>query len=88
MAQSAQRSNILLLVVELCSLTFRKQDRPKSKIVATALFGDGAFAAVITSRPRVRRKRLADPVCVKIPRHEVFPRSENPSTPRRSFRSK
>ena len=54
MAQSAQRSNILLLVVELCSLTFRKQDRPKSKIVATALFGDGAFAAVITSRPRVR----------------------------------
>ena len=38
---------VLLLVVELCSLTFRRADRAKSNIVAAALFGDGAAAAVL-----------------------------------------
>lgn len=38
---------VLLLVVELCSLTFRCGDRSKSNIVAAALFGDGAAAAVL-----------------------------------------
>jgi len=37
----------LLLVVELCTLTFRPNDGTKSNIVASALFGDGAAAAVI-----------------------------------------
>jgi alkylresorcinol/alkylpyrone synthase len=41
---------VLLLVVELCSLTFRLQDRSKSNLVATALFGDGAAAAVVSCR--------------------------------------
>jgi alkylresorcinol/alkylpyrone synthase len=50
MAQAAPRSRVLLLVVELCSLTFRRQDRSKSNIVATALFGDGAAAAIVTCR--------------------------------------
>ena len=50
MAKAAPDSHVLLLVVELCSLTFRRQDRSKSNIVATALFGDGAAAAVITCR--------------------------------------
>ncbi|HEY2661402.1 MAG TPA: 3-oxoacyl-[acyl-carrier-protein] synthase III C-terminal domain-containing protein [Caulobacteraceae bacterium] len=53
MAQAAPQSNVLLLVVELCSLTFRRQDRSKSNMVATALFGDGAAAAVITCREDV-----------------------------------
>jgi len=48
MAQAAPDSRVLLLVVELCTLTFRRQDRSKSNLVATALFGDGAAAAVIT----------------------------------------
>jgi alkylresorcinol/alkylpyrone synthase len=38
---------VLFLVVELCSLTFRRGDRAKSNIVAAALFGDGAAAAVL-----------------------------------------
>ena len=38
---------ILLLVVELCGLTFRANDFSKSNIVATALFGDGAGAVVV-----------------------------------------
>jgi alkylresorcinol/alkylpyrone synthase len=37
----------LLLVVELCGLTFRSGDQSNSNIVATALFGDGAAAALV-----------------------------------------
>ena len=39
MAQAKPESHVLLLVVELCGLTFRYQDRSKSNLVATALFG-------------------------------------------------
>lgn len=38
----------LLLVVELCGLTFRSRDQSNSNIVATALFGDGAAAVLIS----------------------------------------
>lgn len=38
---------VLLLVVELCSLWFRGQERSKSNIVASALFGDGAAAVLL-----------------------------------------
>lgn len=50
MAQARPDARVLLLVVELCTLTFRRHDRSKSNIVATALFGDGAAAAVVTCR--------------------------------------
>lgn len=46
-AVSRPGANVLLLVVELCGLTFRSADRSKSNIIATALFGDGAAAAII-----------------------------------------
>jgi alkylresorcinol/alkylpyrone synthase len=49
MAKAQPQAHVLLLAVELCGLTFRAQDRSKSNIVATALFGDGAAAAVISS---------------------------------------
>src|SRR5262249_52780806 len=42
-------SNVLYLVVELCTLTFRHGDNSKSNVVASALFGDGAAAAVIST---------------------------------------
>lgn len=32
---------VLILAIELCSLTFQKNDRSKSNIVASSLFGDG-----------------------------------------------
>jgi len=38
---------VLFLVVELCTLQFRRDDLSRSNIVATALFGDGAAAAVL-----------------------------------------
>jgi len=37
----------LLLVVELCGLSFRRRDMRKNNIVATALFGDGAAAVLV-----------------------------------------
>lgn len=39
----------LFLVVELCGLTFRRDDQSNGNIVATALFGDGAAAALIST---------------------------------------
>ncbi|WP_022727027.1 type III polyketide synthase [Fodinicurvata sediminis] len=43
---------ILVVAVELCTLSFRKDTLTKANIVATALFSDGAAAAVLTeARP-------------------------------------
>lgn len=47
MAQARPGRRVLLLVVELCSLTFRYGDQSKSNIVAAALFGDGAAGLLI-----------------------------------------
>src|SRR5580765_7952975 len=49
LARAMPGARILFLVVELCALTFRKDDISKSNIVAAALFGDGAAGAIITS---------------------------------------
>ena len=49
MAEAYPGSKVLYLVVELCALTFRKNDTSKSNIVATALFGDGAASIVVCS---------------------------------------
>jgi alkylresorcinol/alkylpyrone synthase len=47
LARATPDEKLLFLVVEPCALTFRRNDRSKSNIVATALFGDGAAAALI-----------------------------------------
>ena len=49
MAQVRPGSKVLFLVVELCALTFRKNDLSKSNIIATALFGDGAAGAILST---------------------------------------
>ncbi|WP_088010643.1 type III polyketide synthase [Gottfriedia acidiceleris] len=41
------KSNILLVAVELCSLTFQKEDLSKSNIIGTSLFADGAAAVLV-----------------------------------------
>ncbi len=48
LARAAPRSKILFLVVELCGLSFQGGEFTKSNIVATALFGDGAAAAILS----------------------------------------
>jgi len=49
MARAAPGSHVLLVVVELCALTFRPRDTSNSNVVAAALFGDGAAAAVVST---------------------------------------
>jgi alkylresorcinol/alkylpyrone synthase len=50
MARAMPGSNVLFLVVELCALTFRKDDFSKSNIVAAALFGDGAAGVILNGK--------------------------------------
>ena len=49
LARADPGSRVLFLVVELCTLSFRREDLSKSNIVATALFSDGAAAAIIST---------------------------------------
>ena len=49
LAQSRPGSVVLLVAVELCTLSFRLDELTKANIVATALFGDGAAACVLRS---------------------------------------
>jgi alkylresorcinol/alkylpyrone synthase len=48
MARADPGALVLFLVVELCALSFRRDDFSKSNIVATALFGDGAAALLLS----------------------------------------
>jgi alkylresorcinol/alkylpyrone synthase len=48
LARAQAGRKVLLTVIELCTLSFRPDQITKSNIVATALFGDGAAAAVIS----------------------------------------
>jgi alkylresorcinol/alkylpyrone synthase len=41
------KSNVLVLSVELCSLTFQHEDLSKSNLVGTSLFADGVACALI-----------------------------------------
>jgi len=47
MARAMPDRAVLFLAVELCTLSFRRDDSAKSSIVASALFGDGAAAALL-----------------------------------------
>lgn len=51
LARAMPGARVLFLVAELCALTFRKVDQSKSNIIAAALFGDGAAAALIGPAP-------------------------------------
>ncbi|RXJ02048.1 type III polyketide synthase [Anaerobacillus alkaliphilus] len=40
-------ANVLVVCVELCSLTFQKNDRSKSNLIGTSLFADGVACALL-----------------------------------------
>lgn len=54
---------VLILSVEMCSLTFQPTDRSGAQIVSAALFGDGA-AAVIMNGPEVSSHNRSRPALV------------------------
>src|ERR1017187_6522707 len=47
LARAQPGANVLLVVVELCTLAFRLDQLTKANIVACALFGDGAAACIL-----------------------------------------
>ena len=49
LAATTPGETVLFLTVELCALAFRRDDWSKSNIVATALFGDGASGALLST---------------------------------------
>ncbi len=50
LAAADPKAIVLLVSVELCTLSFRLDRATKADVIATALFGDGAAAAILTSR--------------------------------------
>jgi len=49
MAVASPGSNVLLVVFEACTLSFRSDRLQKADIIATILFGDGAAAAILST---------------------------------------
>lgn len=47
LAKTLNGKAVLLIAVELCSLTFQRNDYSKANLIGTSLFGDGAAAALI-----------------------------------------
>ncbi len=46
------QATVLLVAVELPTLTFQRRDLSQANLISAVLFGDGAAAAVVTGRPR------------------------------------
>jgi alkylresorcinol/alkylpyrone synthase len=53
------QATVLVVAVELPSLTFQRGDFSQANLISSVLFGDGAAAAVVTGRP-VRGPRILD----------------------------
>ena len=49
LARSTPGSNVLVVSVEACTLSFRAESLRKADIIATVLFGDGAAAACVST---------------------------------------
>ena len=54
-------ANVLMVAVEACTLSFRSDRLQKADIIATVLFGDGASAAVLSSRGPAGRAVTLEP---------------------------
>jgi alkylresorcinol/alkylpyrone synthase len=62
------QANVLIVSVELPTLSFQRDDISPANLISTAIFGDGAAAALVTGRP-IRGARMLDT------RSHLFPRS-------------
>ena len=52
LAQSLPKGNVLLLVVELCTINCRSSDHSIKNFISTALFGDGAAGVLLRRKSR------------------------------------
>ncbi len=58
-ARADPSARVLLVALELCTLTFQRNDHSKKNLIATALFGDGAAAVIVAGRSAPRPARTA-----------------------------
>ncbi len=65
----------VLLAVELCSLTFQRNDDSTANLVATGLFGDGAAAVVMVGDERAKRMPVTGPDVIDA-RSQLYPDTE------------
>jgi alkylresorcinol/alkylpyrone synthase len=65
----------VLLSVELCSLTFQRDDASMANLVGSGLFGDGAAAVVMLGERRAEQMALAGPRVVAT-RSRLYPDTE------------
>lgn len=71
------QASVLVLSIELCSLTFQRNDHSKSNLIGTSLFADGVACALVSGAQVNRdvfQKRLAAPV-IKATQSTLFPHS-------------
>jgi len=57
--QARPGSSVLIIAVELPTLTFQRGDLSQANLISCVLFGDGAAAALVTGRP-VRGPQIVD----------------------------
>ena len=57
-AKAYPDSNVALLAVELCSLTWQPHDTSVSNLIASSLFGDGAAAVILRPEQQARGPRV------------------------------
>ncbi len=69
-ARAFPGKRVLLVAVELCSLTFQHNDRSKSNLVATSLFADGAAAVIVSTDGHSRNPELLGSYSTLIPDSE------------------
>ncbi len=60
-------TTVLIISVELPTLTFQRDDVSQANLISAVLFGDGAAAALVTDRP-VRGPRIVDAATYTFPR--------------------
>ncbi|MCD8511254.1 MAG: type III polyketide synthase [Bacillus sp. (in: Bacteria)] len=60
-------AKVLLLCVELCSLTFQKNDTRKSNLVGTSLFADGVSCALVMGDDAIKQEK-------KVAKKQTLPR--------------
>lgn len=65
----------VLLAVELCSLTFQRNDDSTANLVATGLFGDGAAAVVMVGDERAAKLAAIGPDVIAT-RSQLYPDTE------------
>ncbi len=69
-------ANVLVLSVELCSLTFQKDDYSKSNLVGVSLFSDGVACALVAGDASTVKPKLAVPSIVATT-SKLMPESED-----------